>query len=124
MRESVKLRGSRPHRPALAYAFDSRLTTRLRQALASGSVTESDLRELTDQAQGWSRALEGQIAAGERKLGRLTADPASPIVEIADELRRVERLRRQLDELRSLLAELEHRARELRAGWLRAAMNR
>jgi hypothetical protein len=95
----------------------------MRDVLASGSVTESELRELTDHAEGWSRALEAQILAGERKLAELTAEPESPIVEIAEELRRVEGLRPELDEVRRLLAALETRARELRAAWLRAARN-
>jgi hypothetical protein len=38
--------------------------------------------------------------------------------EIAAELRRVEALRPQLEELESLLAALERRARELRTEWL------
>jgi hypothetical protein len=107
----------------LAHTLNSRLTVRMRDVLASGSVTESELRELTDHAEGWSRALEAQILAGERKLTELTAEPESPIVEIAEELRRVEGLRPELDEVRRLLAELETRARELRAAWLRAARN-
>jgi phage-related minor tail protein len=100
---------------------DSALTARLRQVLASGGVTESELRELTGQAAGWQRALEGQIAAGEQRLSQLSSDPGSSIIEIADELRRVESLRPELAEVRGLLAELESRARELRAAWLRAA---
>jgi chromosome segregation ATPase len=108
----------------LPHKLYSTLTARLREILASGSVTESELRELSDEADGWARSLEAQILAGERKLNRLTASPASAIGDIADELRRVERLRPQLEEVRQLMAELETRARELRTAWLRAAMNR
>jgi len=98
--------------------LDSALTARLREILASGSVTETDLRELTAQGDGWARTLRGQIRASERRLFALNADPGSPISEIAEELRRIETLRPQLGELRSLLADLEARGRELRTAWL------
>jgi hypothetical protein len=104
----------------LARRLDSALTAHLREVVAGASVTETELRELIDQADGWARALEARVDAGERKLAKLTADPGGPIVEIADELRRVERLRPELAEVRALLADLETRARELRASWLRA----
>ncbi|HKP19081.1 MAG TPA: hypothetical protein VJT84_11420 [Gaiellaceae bacterium] len=100
---------------------DSALAARLRQVLVSGSVTESELRELTDQAAGWQRALEAQVAAGEQRLSHLAGDSRSSIIDIAEELRRVESLRPELAEVRGLLVELESRARELRAAWLRAA---
>ena len=113
------------HRPQVWQALlpvsetlDSALTARLREILASGSVTETDLRELTDQGTGWARTLRGQIRASERRLYALNADPGSPISDIAEELRRIETLRPQLAELRSLLADLEARGRELRTAWL------
>jgi hypothetical protein len=106
---------------AMARTLDSALTARLREVVAGGSVTEAELRELTEQADGWARSLQAQISAGERRLAKLTADPAGSMVEIADELRRVESLRPELGEVRGLLADLETRARELRAAWLRAA---
>ena len=102
----------------MAETLDSALTARLRAVLASGSVTETDLRELSAKGDGWARTLRGQIRSSERKLRALNADPASPITEIAEELRRVETLRPQLAELRSLLADLEARGRELRTSWL------
>jgi hypothetical protein len=107
----------------VADTVDSALTARLRQVLASGSVTESELRELTDQAAGWERALAAQIVAGEQRLSNLAGDSGSSIVEIADELRRVEGLRPELMEVRRLLGDLQGRARELRAAWLRATQN-
>jgi hypothetical protein len=91
---------------------------RLREVLASGSATETDLRELTAQGDGWARTLRGQIRSSERKLRALNADPSSPITQIAEELRRIETLRPQLADLRSLLAHLEARGRELRTAWL------
>jgi hypothetical protein len=87
-------------------------------------MTETELRELSDQAGGWARTLEAQIRAGERRLAKLTANPSSPITGIAEELRRVETLRPELADVRDLLDELETRARELRTAWLRAALNR
>ncbi len=102
----------------MAETLDSALIARLREILASGSPTETDLRELTVQGDGWARTLRGQIRASERRLRALNADPGSPIAEIADELRRIETLRPQLAELRRLLADLEARGRELRTAWL------
>jgi hypothetical protein len=94
------------------------LAARLRDVLTERPVTEAELRALSEQADGWARTLEGQIHASERRLGELVADPASPLAEIAAELRRVEILRPELEEFRSLLAELELRAHELRGAWL------
>lgn len=102
----------------MAETLDSALTARLREILASGSATETDLRELSAQGDGWARTLRGQIRASERRLRALNANPSSPIAEIADELRRIETLRPQLAELRRLLADLEARGRELRTAWL------
>jgi hypothetical protein len=81
-------------------------------------ATESELRLLTEQADAWARTVNGQIQASERRIRRLNANPASSLAQIAGELRRVENLRPQLNEVRSLLAEVENRARELRTEWL------
>ncbi len=107
----------------MAKSLDSALVARLREVLASGSVTESELRELSRDAARWAEAIEKRVGARERRLAALTADPESSMVEIAAELRRVELLRPRLVEARGLLARLEQRARELRAAWLRAAQN-
>jgi predicted RNase H-like nuclease (RuvC/YqgF family) len=98
--------------------LDSALTARLREVLASGSATETDLRELATKGDGWARTLRAQILASERALRKLNADPGSPLTSIAEELRRIETLRPQLREVRSLLDELEARGRELRTAWL------
>ena len=98
-------------------ALDSALTARLREILASGSATETDLRELAVRGDGWARTLRGQIRASERRLRALNAD-SGPIAEIAEELRRIEALRPQLAELRGLLADLDAQGRELRTAWL------
>jgi hypothetical protein len=102
----------------VAETLDSALTARLRKVLASGTPTETDLRELTVQGDGWARTLRAQIRSSERRLRALTANPGSPITEIAEELRRIETLRPQLADLRNLLADLEARGRELRTSWL------
>jgi hypothetical protein len=102
--------------------LDSALTARLREVVAGGSVTESGLRELSEQADDWANSLEAQIWAGERMLAHLTADPAGSMTEIAEELRRVKALRPALVEVRRLHAMLDVRARELRATWVRAGL--
>ncbi|HVN59973.1 MAG TPA: hypothetical protein VMT59_01835 [Gaiellaceae bacterium] len=92
---------------------------RLREVRGNGPATEAELRLLREQAGGWARALRGQIEASERKLDAAVADPTTSLTEVATELRRLERLHPELTELESLLAALDRRARELRAGWLR-----
>ena len=98
--------------------LDFALINRLQEVLDRRPATEAELRSLKEQAEGWERALNGQLQASERRIRRLDANPASSLAQIASELRRVERLRPQLTEVRSLLAELENRARELRTEWL------
>lgn len=102
----------------MAEPLDFALIKRLREVLDRRPATESELRTLKEQAEGWERAVNGQIQASERRIRRLNANPASSLAQIASELRRVEKLRPQLTEVRSLLADLENRARELRTEWL------
>jgi chromosome segregation ATPase len=112
----------RPHLkglvPPLPESLDFALITRLREVLDSRPATETELRTLKEQAEAWERTVNGQLAASERRIRRLNSNPASSLAKIAGELRRVENLRPQLNEVRSLLAELENRARELRTEWL------
>jgi hypothetical protein len=98
--------------------LDSTLTTRLREVLASGDTTEADLRELTEEVDTQVRLLRAQLRGSEQRLRALNADPASPIADIADELRRLETLRPRLREARELSRLLDERARELRTAWL------
>jgi hypothetical protein len=98
--------------------LDFALIRRLRDVLDRRPATEADLRSLKEQAEGWERALAGQVESSERRLQRLNANPASSLAQLASELRRVERLRPQLIEVRSLLADLEQRSRQLRTEWL------
>jgi uncharacterized protein YicC (UPF0701 family) len=102
----------------MAEQLDFALIKRLRDVLERRRATESELRSLAEQAEAWERALNGQLQASERRLQRLNANPASSLSQIASELRRVDKLRPQLTEVRSLLADLEDRARQLRTEWL------
>jgi chromosome segregation ATPase len=102
----------------MAPPLDFALIKRLREVRDHRPATESELRALTEQADAWARAVAAQIQASERRIRRLTANPASSLAQIAGELRRVDKLRPQLNEVRSLLTDLENRARELRTEWL------
>src|SRR5262245_13278904 len=97
--------------------LDFALIRRLREVRET-RATEAELRALTEQDDAWARTVGSQIDASERRIRRLSANPASSLAQIADELRRVERLRPQLNEVRSLIADLERRARQLRTEWL------
>ena len=102
----------------MAETPDLALLERLRGVVGNQPVTESELRALIEQSGGLVRTLSAQIAGSERRLTELTDDPDSSLTEIASELKRVESLRPRLEEARSLLAELETRARELRTSWM------
>ena len=102
----------------MARTPDLELLERLRAVIAEQPATEAELRKLTDQAGGLVRALGAQMAGSERRLDDLTSKPESSLAEIASELHRVEALRPRLEEARSLMQELETRARELRTAWL------
>jgi hypothetical protein len=99
--------------------LDLALTRRLREVVAGAHTTESELRSLADQAGGWARATEGQLQASERRLAKLSADAASPLAEMAAEIRRSETLAGEVAEARALLDGLEDRTRELRTEWLK-----
>ena len=74
---------------------------------------------LADQAGGWARTTRARLLAAEGRLTALNADPASPLAEIAAEVRRVDGLSRELREMRELIQGLERRTRELRTAWLK-----
>jgi hypothetical protein len=99
--------------------LDFAVVTRLREVVNGQSTTESEVRTLSEQADAWARTLEAQIRASEHRLRELEADATSPLTEIATEIRRVDTLLPELAELRSLLAGLEERTRELRTAWLK-----
>ncbi len=98
--------------------LDFALIKRLREVLDDRPATESELRTLSEQADAWARAISGQLESSERRIQRLEQNPASSLAQIASELRRVERLRPQLHEVRRLQADLEARARQVRTEWL------
>jgi chromosome segregation ATPase len=113
--------GNLDRRPmaSLPDKLDLALVKRLRAVVGGVPATESELRTLADQAGGWARATEAQLRAAEQRLGKLNADPASELSEMATEIRRVETLSEELDEARSLVTGLEERTRELRTAWLK-----
>jgi chromosome segregation ATPase len=98
--------------------LDFALIKRLREVLDDRPATESELRALKEQSEAWARTVGGQIESSERRIRRLEQNPSSSLAQIAAELRRVEQLRPQLDEVRALLADLEERSREVRTAWL------
>ena len=102
----------------MAPPLDFALIKRLREVLDDRPATEAELRTLSEQADAWARTVSGQLESSERRIHRLEQNPASSIAQIAAELRRVERLRPQLHEVRRLQADLEQRARQVRTEWL------
>jgi chromosome segregation ATPase len=102
----------------LTETLDSALKVRVRAVLALQPVTEADLRRLTEEGRACELILNAQLERSEQNLARLAADPASSLGEIAAALHDVNELRPDLDELQTLLAELEERARAFRASWL------
>ena len=63
--------------------------------------------------------LHGELRRLEGRLGRLDGDPSTSLGDIAVAFRRVHEFRAHVDELDSLLAELDDRARQVRAEWRR-----
>jgi hypothetical protein len=98
--------------------LDFALIKRLREVLDDRPATESELRTLKEQAEAWALTVSGQIESSERRIRRLNQNPASSLAQLASELRRVEQLRPQLNEVRELLSDLEERARQVRTAWL------
>ena len=101
------------------HKLDLALTTRLREVVDGEAASESELRTLADGADGWLRATDAHLHAAEGRLTSLNSDPASPLAEIASEVRRVEALSQERQEARRLIEGLERRTRELRTEWLK-----
>src|SRR5919197_6244454 len=94
------------------------LEQRLREIAAAAPATERELRTLAEKGAAWERTLGGLIAASERMLQQLYADPESSLSAVGDELERVEDLRHEHERIRVLLAQLDERSRKLRTEWL------
>lgn len=103
----------------VSHQLDLALTTRLREIVGGEVASESELRRLAEEAEGWLRATDAHLRASEERLTKLNADPASPLAEIAAEVRRVEVLSQERQEARRLIDGLEERTRELRTEWLK-----
>jgi hypothetical protein len=100
--------------------LDFALKQRLRAVIADHTVTEATLRKLTEQGRACALILDARLARLERRLAELSGDPESSLADIAATMRAVNELRPDLDELHTLLDDLDAHARELRSGWLAA----
>ena len=98
--------------------LDSALLERLRAVLDRGPVTEAELRKLTEEGRASAMLVRAHLEKSERKLDELAGDPETPLADLAGALREVHELRPELDELQSLLGELNGRAREFRQSWV------
>ena len=90
----------------------------MRAVLAQRTVTESVLRKLTEEGAACVLILDARLAHSEQRLAELSSDPESSLAEIATEVRAINELRPDLEELRALLEDLGAHAHELRGSWL------
>jgi chromosome segregation ATPase len=100
--------------------LDAELKDRLRAVLEDRRVTEAELRKLAEEGRACALIMSAQLTKREQALASMSSDPASSLSEIAAALRDVNGLRPDLEELNSLLDELQHRAREVRRAWVSA----
>lgn len=100
--------------------LDARLKERLHAVLNRQPVTEAELRRLTEEGNAIAMLMGARLERSERTLVELESDPASSLTEIAATLREVNVLRPSLDELHTMLTELNRRAREFRKSWVSA----
>jgi chromosome segregation ATPase len=98
--------------------LDADLKERLREVLERRPVTEAELRKVLDEGRVCASLVRGRLERGEQRLSELSADPESPLTDVASALRVVNDLRPRLNELESALAELRERAPEFRRSWL------
>ena len=102
-------------------SLDNALKSRIRGALESERIlTEAEVRRLAEDGRAGSLMLTAELRRDEQKLRELDADPAGSLAELAAVFRDVSLLRRDLDELQSLLDALDERARASRTAWLSA----
>jgi hypothetical protein len=112
--------------PSAWLELDVELRARLRDVLDEPRrpVTEAELRKLTEEGRACRLILGAELERLEAWLGRLDADPASSLGEIAEAFRRVHDFRDHVAELDGLMSALESRAREVRTGWQRQVVDR
>src|SRR5205085_7714343 len=111
-------RPSHPDPSAPVEGLEFALLVRVREVVGGSPATEVELRKLSEEADAWARTLEAQLEASEARLQALVGDPVAPIAALAEELRRIEKLRPELVAVRAQVVALEGRARELRTIWL------
>jgi chromosome segregation ATPase len=99
-------------------SLDSALKERVRAVVDRQPVTEAELRTLAEEGRACLLILNAQLVRNEQRLAELSSDPSSSLAEMAVALRNVNELRPDVEELETLLAELQERAREYRATWL------
>lgn len=98
--------------------LDAVLRDRLRSVLDGRPATEAELRKLIEEGAACALLVRGQLDRSEERLVELSADPETSLSELASVLRETQGLRPQLDELDSILAALQDRAREARRSWV------
>ena len=59
-----------------------------------------------------------RTSCNETRLVELSADPETSLTDLASALRETQAIRPQLDELESILGELQERARQARRSWV------
>ena len=98
--------------------LDAELIGRLRAVLDRQPVTEAELRRLTEEGRASALIARAHLEKSEQRLDELASAPATPLTQLADALREVHELRPELDELQTLLGQLNGRAREFRQSWV------
>ena len=106
---------SRPEGIPASTRLDFVLLARLQRVVQGGATSETELRSIWERADAWLRMLEAQSEGSECRLGQLANRESPPLGEISSEVRRLQVLHPRLDEIRSLLAELERRAPQRRS---------
>jgi hypothetical protein len=106
--------------PEMWLELDTALRERLRRVLDDPDrrVTEAEFRKLAEEGHAYARLLRAELERLERQLAERDSDPASSLGAVANAFRRVHEFRAHLEELETLLAALDHRAREARASWV------
>ena len=98
--------------------LDSVLRERLRSVLDGRPATEAELRKLIEEGCACALLLHGQLERNEARLVELSADPETSLTDLASALKETQAIRPQLDELESILGELQERARQARRSWV------